>query len=472
MSRETKLAKNTFILAIGTFLPKLASFITLPILTGSLTKEEMGSYDIITVLVSLLLPTVTLQVSAAAFRFLIDVRNDQEKIKTIINTIYTFITPVSVISVIILFFVFPGQSTLVKLMICLYYLADIFVNATRQIVRGIGRNLDYSISAIVSALGKMIFAVVFVWYFKIGILGAVTALFGASTVSLIVIMLRSKIYHYFSAESISKECLKNLLAYSWPLIPNSMCMWVMNLSDRLIVTGILGVGVNAVYAIANKFPSLLTLAQTTFTMAWQENASMVSKDDDADKYYSSMFRTMFDLIAGFFGVLIAVTPLLFILLIKGDYDDAYNHIPILFMGMFFYSLSAFLGGIYSAYKKTLSVGVTTMIAAILNLVINLALINRIGLYAASVSTLASHLFLFVYRIIDVRKLVKIKFSVRHLVIVLLLITMECFLCFQRAFLLDIANFIISTAAFFLLNHSFVKSVWKKMKSLLAKRRSK
>ena len=185
-----------------------------------------------------------------------------------------------------------------------------------------------------------------------------------------------------------------------------------------------------------------------------------------------MFRTMFDLIAGFFGVLIAVTPLLFILLIKGDYDDAYNHIPILFMGMFFYSLSAFLGGIYSAYKKTLSVGVTTMIAAILNLVINLALINRIGLYAASVSTLASHLFLFVYRIIDVRKLVKIKFSVRHLVIVLLLITMECFLCFQRAFLLDIANFIISTAAFFLLNHSFVKSVWKKMKSVLAKRRSK
>ena len=285
-------------------------------------------------------------------------------------------------------------------------------------------------------------------------------------------MLRSKIYHYFSAESINKECLKNLLAYSWPLIPNSMCMWVMNLSDRLIVTGILGVGVNAVYAIANKFPSLLTLAQTTFTMAWQENASMVSKDDDADKYYSSMFQTMFDLIAGFFGVLMAVTPLLFILLIKGDYDDAYNHIPILFMGMFFYSLSAFLGGIYSAYKKTLSVGVTTMIAAILNLVIDLALINWIGLYAASVSTLASHLFLFVFRIIDVRKLVKIKFSVRHLVMVLLLIIMECFLCFQRSFWLDIANFIISTAAFFLLNHSFVKSVWKKMKSILAKRRSK
>ena len=56
MSREGKLAKNTLILSIGTFLPKLASFVTLPILTGYLTQTEMGIYDLITILESLLLP--------------------------------------------------------------------------------------------------------------------------------------------------------------------------------------------------------------------------------------------------------------------------------------------------------------------------------------------------------------------------------------------------------------------------------
>ena len=40
MSREGKLAKSTLILSIGTFLPKLASFVTLPILSGYLTKPE------------------------------------------------------------------------------------------------------------------------------------------------------------------------------------------------------------------------------------------------------------------------------------------------------------------------------------------------------------------------------------------------------------------------------------------------
>ena len=53
MNREKALAKNTFIIAIGTFLPKFSSIITLPIITGGLTKAEMGTYDLISTLVSL-----------------------------------------------------------------------------------------------------------------------------------------------------------------------------------------------------------------------------------------------------------------------------------------------------------------------------------------------------------------------------------------------------------------------------------
>lgn len=79
MSREGNLAKNTGILAIGTFLPKLASFITLPILTGYLSKAQYGTYDLIITLASLFLPAVTLQIQTAAFRFLIEVRSEEKK---------------------------------------------------------------------------------------------------------------------------------------------------------------------------------------------------------------------------------------------------------------------------------------------------------------------------------------------------------------------------------------------------------
>lgn len=71
MEREKALAKNTIIIGFGTFLPKVASIITLPIVTGSLTKAEYGTYDLLLTLISLVLPLATLQIQTAAFRFLV-----------------------------------------------------------------------------------------------------------------------------------------------------------------------------------------------------------------------------------------------------------------------------------------------------------------------------------------------------------------------------------------------------------------
>lgn len=51
MNREKSLVKNTAILSLGTYLPKLTTIITLPLLTGYLTQAEYGIYDLITTLV-------------------------------------------------------------------------------------------------------------------------------------------------------------------------------------------------------------------------------------------------------------------------------------------------------------------------------------------------------------------------------------------------------------------------------------
>ena len=469
MNREEKLAKNTLIIAIGTFLPKLASFVTLPILTGCLTKEEFGIFDLITMLVSLLLPTVTLQIQAAAFRFLIDVRHEENEIITIVTNIVCFIIPISLLALLILFFSLVNQPINLKLFICLYFLADIVVNAARQVCRGIDRNLDYSISAIVSALGKIIFTVFCVYWLKTGLLGAVISLFAASLFSLVYLIFKARLYRYIDFKCFSTSKLKEMLKYSWPMVPNSMSAWVMRASDRLVVIAAMGISANAVFAVANKIPSLLSLAQNTFTLAWQENASIVSKDKDVSEYYSSMFRIIFDLMAGFFGILIAMTPLLFRLLIRGDYLEAYYQIPILFVGMFFFSMSTFLGGIYVAYMKSKSVGITTMVAAVIKLIVDIGTIHWIGLYAASGSTLVSYIFLFIYRIIDVQKIVSVKYNCFHVLLVISFMLAESALCFMKIPILNIINIFIGVVLFFVLNQKFVAAVVKKMKQLIRRK---
>ena len=121
MSREKNLAKNTLILSFGTFLPKFASLITLPIITAGLSKAEYGTYELINTLVSLFLPVVTLQIQAAAFRFLIDCRADEEKKKEIISNVFCFIIGVSTFSLVVLFFSLRKIDAFTKILICLYY---------------------------------------------------------------------------------------------------------------------------------------------------------------------------------------------------------------------------------------------------------------------------------------------------------------------------------------------------------------
>lgn len=469
MSREGKLAKNTIILAIGTFLPKLASFITLPILTGKLTKESYGTYDLIVILVSLFLPAVTLQIQTAAFRFLIDIRNKKDKVKSIITNITAFIIPVSIIALVILYFCLYKIDFKVRILICLYYFLDIFGNSLRQIVRGLAENLKYSLSAIINSAAQLIFVVVFVWYFEIGLLGGVLALAVAELISVLYLFFSAKIYKFLNFKMVSIKEIKTMLAYSWPMVPNSMSMWVMRVSDRLVITFFMNVSANAIYAVANKIPQLLTLAQTTFTMAWQENASIVSKDEDADRYYSDMYKTMFDLMAGAMCVIIAFVPILFIILVRGDYSAAYNHIPILLLGMFFYAMSSYLGGIYVAYMKTKSVGITTMIAAVLNLVIDVALIHFIGLYAASLSTLISYVFLFFYRLIDVRKIIKIQYDFKHMILVFVFMILVSVLCVLQNNIANILNFVLATVVFLALNKQFLKLVFNMIKKKVAKK---
>lgn len=467
LKREAKLVKNTFILSIGTFLPKLASFVTLPILTGFLTKDEYGSYDLITVLVSLLLPAVTLQIQTAAFRFLVDERTNRESTTEIVSTIFAFIIPVSIVALIILWLFLPISNRLIKISVCSYFFIDIIVNATRQIARGLDKNFEYAVSSIISAFGKMIFALILVRTFNLGLFGATISLFVAAFCSWLYLTFRIGLLQFLSVKSISRNRLRTLLEYSWPMVPNSISMWVMRLSDRFVITLFLGVPTVAAYAVANKIPSILSLAQNSFSMAWQENASIVSKDEDAGAYYSSMFRTMFDLMIGSIGLLICFIPVIFKLFIHGNYEEAYIHIPILVIAEFFYIMSTMVGGIYIAFKKTKSVGLTTVFAASCNLIIDFVLINRIGLFAASLSTLISYIVLFVYRILDVQKIVAVAFDIKHMILTFGFIVIEAGLCMIRLPMLNVINFFVGSTFFYLLNAGLVVKVAKTAKRFLA-----
>lgn len=466
--REGAFIKNTVILALGKFLPMLVSTVTLPVLTACLSKTEYGSYDLIDTLIMLLIPIATLQIQSAAFRFLIECRGNEHTSSVIISNIYAVTIPISCVVTIGVFAFMPNLSTAGKVAVAFYFFVDSLYNASSQVTRGLGGNSDYAISAVTLSVVKGIGIVVSLTILKAGILGVLISLCVANSVAVVFLWARKGIYTYIDLHLISIAEIKKLLSYSWPMVPNNLSNWVLKLSDRLVITAFLGIEANAVYAVANKIPNLLSLAQSVMVMAWQENASIAVKDKDADKYFTRMFDEIFSLMIGVTALLIGATPVIFALLIRGDYADAYNQIPILIFGMFFYCMSSFQGGIYIAHKRTKSVGASTMIAATVNLAVDFALVNVIGITAGSLSTLMAYFVLYVYRMVGTLKFQPMDYKIQKQAPCIILIITMLFLCFMQSFLLNVINIVVGFITFIALNKNLVISLLTQIKKKVSK----
>lgn len=467
MKREEKLIKNTAILSLGTLLPKLAVFITLPIYTKYLTQAEYGMYDLIINTFALLIPLVTLQIQEGAFRYLIGEKNEN-KITQIISTSIVFnLICITLVSVII-WNIYNAIDITLKIVILVYFILDAILQLVLQIIRGLGKTRQYAIGSLINASVGIIFVVPILVNLQGGLTGLIFSLSIAMLIALIYFIKTTGLTKFISIKKLNKNYLKILLKYSMPIIPNSIAWWILNVSDRLIITNTIGLEANAIYAAANKIPTIYNLAYTTFNMAWQESATIEKKSEDVEQYYSNMFNQLFKFLLGMLLVIIAVSPFLFKLLLSSSYNEAFYQMPILFLGLFFYSFSNFYGGIFVALKDTKKIATTSVIAAIINIIINIMLIQKIGIYAASISTLIAYIIVTILRAKGVQKHYKIKYKYKQIIMGIILLVLEGILIYIQNWAWYVINFIITAILFIILNKKFIKEGVKFIKKFIKK----
>lgn len=408
MSKGKDLAKNTAIVSIGKICTQLITFFLLPVYTAVLSNEEYGVVDLLNTLTSLLLPIVTLQIEQGIFRYLLDCRDNKEKQKTLITTVLKFIFVQSVICILILLCVSPFIHNEYKYFLMANLLMGIFSSIFLQISRGIGDNKTYAVGSFITGALTVILNVIFIVAFKWGAYGMLIATAISNLLCAIYVFVKKKIYKYIDIKQNDKKLLKDIIKYSVPLIPNMISWWIVSASDRTIISAVIGVAQNGIYSAANKFSGIFSTLYSVFNLTWTESASININSEDRDEFFSKIF----DFIVRFFGSLclgtIAVMPFVFGILVNEKFAESYYQIPILILGSVFNILVSFLGSVYVAKKLTKEIAKTSIIAAIINIVVNIALINQIGLYAASISTVIAYFAMFIYRWIDVKKYVSIK----------------------------------------------------------------
>lgn len=227
------------------------------------------------------------------------------------------------------------------------------------------------------------------------------------------------IIYFFRIATPKKESIKPFLKwgvkYSLPIIPHGISQLVLAQFDRIMILKMIGSAVAGIYSFAYNIFSIVTVTTISLDNVWSTwlYEQLHNRNNKAIKKYSSIYAV---------GILIYSILLMLISpeLVKILGPSAYSHsvyavIPLITGGYFsfLYTLPA---AIEYYYEKTTFIMIGTILAAILNIVLNLVFLIKYGYVAAAYTTLVTYIAYFILHYIIAKSIIgKSLFSTKIIV---------------------------------------------------------
>lgn len=462
VDRSKRLLNNTILLTVGTVFTKCISLVMVVFYSKWLSAGEYGDYELYVTYLSLLIPVSTLSCGEAIFRFLLEKDSTLSK-KQIISSGLAIVFGGFVLTIILIWFFAKEFLADYFLEFVFLLILQIFFSVSQYCARGLHKLKNYTVASIINAFVMAVATTFFVCFQKLGLHGMLLGNICGYFIGLLFCVISLNLYSFVDIKKISLEEIRMIARYSAPLIPNSIAWWIAEGSDRTIVRINLGSEYNGVYSLANKIPALCITLFNMFHLSWQESASDTIKyDNNAGEYFSDVFKKLVPTLLSIAIAVLSTNYFLYKFFFDIKYSDGYYHVAILTFATVFSFMAQFIGGIFIGLKKTTVNGVTTAMAALVNIIIDLVLINRIGLYAASVSTLLAYVFLFFVRFLLIRKEYRIVLDLRCAVYFLCFIY-YIIMQYINSDIMHYINLVIAVVIFLITNKKLVFAILAKFK---------
>ena len=292
MNVYKKLMTNTALIALSTFGSKLLVFFLTPFYTRMLSPSEYGIMDNVVQLSNLLIPIASVGIANAVIRFGMDEVTDR-------RAVYTFGIVVTALGSAALLLLYPLLDLIpythgYTILVCFYVIAANFYAACSQYARSGGNVRLYAEAGILCTAVNIALNILFLAVFHWGVPGYVLSSILADFSCAAYCIIRDKQWKAFSLETILPKERRavdwDMLRYAIPLIPTTVCSWVINISDRYIITAVLGEATNGLYTISNKIPTVLIIISNIFTYAWQLSAFVHQPREERERLFSNVAK--------------------------------------------------------------------------------------------------------------------------------------------------------------------------------------
>lgn len=461
-SRSKYLFKNTVIFTLGNFATKLISFFLVPLYTNILTTAEYGTVDLVVTICTIAVPLLTLNIMESVMRFNLDKNADKDGITKVgISVLFigilvgVFLVPICSMS---------DKGTEIGILVYFYVVCSASSQVFLSDLRGKEMLAYYSVGNVINTLLIAIFNIIFLLVFHWGIKGYLLAYTLAYAIVAMYALIIGKGYKAIFATLDSKK-MREMLKYSIVLIPNSFMWWIMNASDHIMVTTMIGVAANGVYAISYKLPTLISTLTGIFNQAWTYSAIRESGTNDEISYNNQVFRNMMSITFLIGMIIIFVSKPFLYFYVGKTYFAAWKYVPPLTVGIVYMTLGSFVGCSYVVQKDTKGILYSGVMGAVINIVLNFMVIPWIGIMGAALATCISYIAVFIYRLIDTKKYIPINIKNKAFIcgtILLALLLLTAYIDSYARYVIQLFFIIVAFVIFSSTWMPILKTIYKKI----------
>lgn len=412
---------NTVVFAIGSFGSKILLLLLNKLYTHNIAPADNSTKGLLEITANFIIPIVTLSIAEAVIRYGLDREFDKREIFTS-ACITELAGMLGLVLLSPLLTLLPYADGYVLYLI-LYIAASSFRQLSSQFVRARGMVRLFALDGILATLTLFGFNVLFISVMDLGVMGFMLSVILSDFLSGVFLWITAKLWQFFNIRLYNGEITKLMLRFSIPMIPTAVLWIITGFSDRLFIRYMdgavspdVGDAAAGVYDASSKVPNLISMVSTIFFQAWNMSAITENNSKDRSNFYYRIFsayQSIMFLAAAFMIALVKpLSALINDASVHPEYASAYLYTPVLIIAVLMMSFNQFLSSIYTATKKTTHSFWTSLVAAVVNLLLNIVLIHYYGVHGAVFATFASYFVCYIIRIIDTRRL--IPFKVHHM----------------------------------------------------------
>ncbi len=392
------LAKNSILYLVSTISLKAVGFLLLPLYTHLVSPTEYGYVYVVSAFQTFMGLFLSMSMQGAIGRFYFDCKNYKDINKMYSQQVYAVTIIASILSIIMILFrknisvwVDLPEKYFVYAVLISYF--SMFYNLVIALFYAMEKAVKISITSIFIGICTIAVQIILVFTLSDKAQALILAMLITAILSFFIFLYYSK--PFFVKPNINKKDIAKYFKYSISQLPSDVSVWFVAASDRILLNSMQGAYSAGIYGMGNTLGQIPTMLFQSVNKAYVPFVFRHYKDAEQGKSESlvevARSTTILECVLSCVVVVLIIMSNNIVSLLEGRYVDSSYIMPMVLVAVWIdCNRIIFMNPLAYNVRYVKVKSLIWVLAAVLNVSLNLYMIPRYSIYGACISLIVSY----------------------------------------------------------------------------------